>query len=268
MRIQLRFEPVTEKLALPIHYNHLVQGLIYRSLDKALARWLHDEGYPRGKRRFKLFTFSRLLSPRRQYDPQTRTLTLWGPITLKVGSVETEILESLAVYLVRHREFRLNGTLCRFVAVEVEMPPEVQGPVPVKTLSPITVYRTLYTREGKRKTYYFTPYEGEFAELLLANLRRKAEAYRSQHPDTPLPPLEAGAIRALKPRKEVITRFKNTVIKAWTGLFELHLPEPYFTLAYDAGLGAKNSQGFGMVEVVRRRKHGAENQNLNGSNHP
>jgi CRISPR/Cas system endoribonuclease Cas6 (RAMP superfamily) len=32
---------------------------------------------------------------------------------------------------------------------------------------------------------------------------------------------------------------------------ELDLPEPFFLLAYDAGLGSKNSQGFGMVEVVK-----------------
>jgi CRISPR-associated endoribonuclease Cas6 len=51
-------------------------------------------------------------------------------------------------------------------------------------------------------------------------------------------------------RNEVIAIFKGTVIKGWTGIYELQLPEPYFSLAYDAGLGSKNSQGFGMVEVV------------------
>lgn len=45
--------------------------------------------------------------------------------------------------------------------------------------------------------------------------------------------------------------FKGTVIKGWTGLYELSLPEPLFQIAYDTGLGSKNSQGFGMVEVVR-----------------
>ena len=49
-----------------------------------------------------------------------------------------------------------------------------------------------------------------------------------------------------------IIRFKGTVIKGWMGTFEVRLPEPYFTLAYEAGLGAKNSQGFGMIQVVRK----------------
>ena len=50
-----------------------------------------------------------------------------------------------------------------------------------------------------------------------------------------------------------IMKYGDTVIKAWSGVYELDLPEPFFLLAYDAGLGSKNSQGFGMVEVVKKR---------------
>ena len=255
MRIVLKFEPLPGTLEVPIHYNRLVQGFLYRSLDRALASWLHEQGFQRGKRQFRLFTFSRLLATHRKYQQERRTLQLHGPIVLKVGSVHTEFLESLAVHLIKTREFRLNGTPCQFISVEVETPIRPQGPIQVKTLSPITVYRTLYTREGRRKTYYFTPYEEEFEELLLQNLHRKAEAYlKYQGIAESLPPLERGRIRWIRPRKEVVLRFKGTVIKGWTGLLELDLPEPYFALAYDAGLGAKNSQGFGMVEVVKPQK--------------
>ena len=34
----------------------------------------------------------------------------------------------------------------------------------------------------------------------------------------------------------------------------LFLPRLYFELAYAAGLGAKNSQGFGMIEVVEKEE--------------
>ena len=44
------------------------------------------------------------------------------------------------------------------------------------------------------------------------------------------------------------------MIKGWTGLYEVNLPEPYFRLAYDARLGSKNAQGFGMVGVVDERR--------------
>jgi len=45
-------------------------------------------------------------------------------------------------------------------------------------------------------------------------------------------------------------KFKGFIIKGWMGIYELHLPETYLSMALDAGLGAKNSQGFGMVEVI------------------
>jgi len=254
VRLTLTFEPRGGQIALPVHYNHLVQGMIYRSLDRALRQWLHQEGFTYQKRKFKLFTFSRLMARKRSYDRKTRQITLYGPISLKVGSTEVQILESLAVYLVKNREVRLNGTPCDFHAIEVEMPVEANGPVLVKTLSPITVYRTLYTADGRKKTYYYSPYEDEFEELLLDNLRRKAMAY-AERTGEKIPPLQGGAIKPIKVGKEVIIKFKGTVIKGWTGIFEVNLPEPYFQLAYHAGLGSKNSQGFGMVEVVKEVKH-------------
>jgi CRISPR-associated endoribonuclease Cas6 len=45
-------------------------------------------------------------------------------------------------------------------------------------------------------------------------------------------------------------RYRDALIKSWSGLYELDLPEPFFLLAYDAGLGSKNPQGFEMVEVM------------------
>ena len=251
MRVLLKFEPEGGVLKVPIHYNHLVQAMIYRSLDKALAAWLHEEGFSFGKRRFKLFTFSRLLASKREFDNKTKTIKFFSPIILKIGAMEAKILESLAVYLVRKGEVKLNGTICRFAAIEVEMPVEVNGPVLVRALSPITVYSTLYKmKNGGRKTYYYRPWEKEFQEQLLENLKRKERAFYGEEEE--LPSLEGAYIKPVKVSKkhEAVVNFKGTWITGWTGLYELNLPEPYFTLAYNAGLGSKNSQGFGMVEVV------------------
>ncbi|MCD6086762.1 MAG: CRISPR-associated endoribonuclease Cas6 [Candidatus Hydrothermae bacterium] len=251
MRISLKLEPQSGILKIPIHYNHILQAFIYRSLDRALADWLHEEGYRFEKRRFKLFTFSRLRSKRRSFDRSSGTLSLESPIFLKIGSYETQILESLAIHLVKWGEARLNRTVCRFASIEVEMRVVPKGPLLVRAISPITVYRTLYGTDGKRKTYYFTPWEREFQELIFDNLKRKAISIYGD--ENELPPLDNAYIKPVKVsnRNLVVANFKGTWIKGWTGLYELNLPEPYFTIAYDTGLGAKNSQGFGMVDVVR-----------------
>ena len=43
MRLILKLEPEAEKVNLPVHYNHLVQRMIYYSRDKALTRWLCEK---------------------------------------------------------------------------------------------------------------------------------------------------------------------------------------------------------------------------------
>ncbi|WP_022854100.1 CRISPR-associated endoribonuclease Cas6 [Thermodesulfatator atlanticus] len=252
MRISLRF--FAEKLILPVHYNHILQAFIYRSLDETLARFYHEEGYRFLKRRFKLFTFSRLLAKDRSFDAQSRTITFKGPVCLKISAVDDRLLESLATYLVKKGSFRLGRNTCELDAVEVEMPVSPEGPVLVRAISPITTYSTLTTPEGKKKTYFYTPFEAEFSEKLLENLRRKAAAYWGEGAE--LPPLNGAYIRPLRVSKknEAIVNFKGYWIKGWTGLYEVNLPRLYFELAYDAGLGAKNSQGFGMIEVVREER--------------
>jgi len=44
--------------------------------------------------------------------------------------------------------------------------------------------------------------------------------------------------------------YKGTVIKAWMGIYSLMLPRVLFEIAFDSGIGAKNSQGFGMIEAI------------------
>ena len=254
MRISLTLEPLNGRLVLPIHYNHLIQGMIYSCLDSALSKWLHESGFLFGKRKFKLFVFSRLLASERQVDTASRVISFSSKVCLKVGAMETEILESLAVHLVRFGEIQLNGQACRFTSVEVEMPVEANGAVLVRALSPITTYSTLFDAAGKKKTYYYNPWEQEFSQKILENLQRKARAYYGGEAE--LPSLEGSYIKPVRvsKRNEAIINFKGLWIKGWTGLYELNLPEPYFTLAYNAGLGSKNSQGFGMVEVVKQNR--------------
>ncbi len=126
MRICIRLSPEWGYLEVPVHYNHIVQGYIYRNLDKALAKKYHSSGFGFGKRSYKFFTFSRLSADRIEY---------------------TELVE-----------------------------------VSEKSLK--------------------------------------------------------------------VMIYKNYIIKGWLGVCRLSLPVLLFRIAYNAGLGARNSLGFGMVEVV------------------
>jgi len=248
LRIAITFVRKNGKpLMLPIHYNEKIQGMIYRNLSKSLSDWLHTTGYEKGKRKFKLFTFSRLQG---NYKARNGEITFKGPVKLWVGSPNTEILESFATHLVHETEIRLGRNPCELISVEVFMNHAVKSPVRVKTLSPITVYSTLYTPERKRKTYYYSPQESEFSALIIKNITKKLQAFHSENAEIPKPDNASIKPIHVKNRHLSIINYKGFIIKGWMGIYELHLPKPYLSMALDAGLGAKNSQGFGMVEVI------------------
>jgi CRISPR-associated endoribonuclease Cas6 len=254
MRISLSLESPDGKLSFPVHYNREVQGMIYRNLDQSLADWLHDEGSPLNKRSFKFFNFSRLMG---RFGRQGDRIEFSGPVKLHIGSVHQEILQSLAEHLLRNPVIRFGGQACEVQSIEVEALPALSRPVNVRTLSPITVYSTLSAPDGRKKTYYYSPQERDWGEKLLDNLRRKARAIGWS--EGQLASLDDGNSR-IRPvrvsnRDLKIIKYQGTVIKAWSGIYQLDLPEPFFLLAYDSGLGSKNSQGFGMVEVVKGRPY-------------
>jgi len=240
-------------LRLPRQYNELLQGFLYGHLEAELARRLHDEGFidPGSRRRLRFFTFSRLMGRWRTDGEQ---IVFSGPVRWLVASPWEELLSSLVEHLLKGPKLELGSQPIHVENIEVEPPLEPRRPITVQALSPITVYSTLYTAEGRRKTYYYSPFEAEFEELLLKNLARKARIWsgRKARCEGSYGEVKAeGHIRPVKvsPRDEHIVRYKGTVIKAWTGVYELDLPPELFRMAFDAGLGAKNSQGFGCVAV-------------------
>jgi len=255
LRFWINLEAKNATLSLPLAYNSLVQGFIYHHLDETLSQQLHEEGTHLGKRKFRMFTFSNLLG---RYHIEGTRIEFSGPVRLCIGSVHEKFLESLAEHLLENRQIQLGCASCKIQNIEIDSLPKLSGPVKVRTLSPITTYSTLTTADSRKKTYYYNPFESDWEKQLLANLRRKAQALGWG--EARLAGLEGAHIRPVRVDKRNlrIMRYRDTVIKAWTGIYELNLPEPFFLLAYDAGLGAKNPQGFGMVEVMKTtaRKEG------------
>jgi CRISPR-associated endoribonuclease Cas6 len=250
MRLRISLAAESSHLQIPVQYNHLLQGLIYHNLDRTLSEWLHEEGHAYGARRFKMFTFSRLFGKRAMRDGR---VSFDGPVHFFLASVDARVLGSLAEHLLTKPTVRLGNVQCRVTEVGVEPEPQIDPskPVIVKALSPITAYSTLYTPTGAKKTYYYAPQEKEWGEALISNIARKAKAlgWASDIQSD----LKDARVRPYKVSKtdQQLLSFKGFWIKGWTGLYEVRLPEPYFRLAYDAGLGSKNAQGFGMVGVVR-----------------
>lgn len=250
MRLRISLGTNEGPLRVPVRYNHLLQGLIYSNLDDTLSEWLHEKGHAYGARRFRLFTFSRLFGER---GARNGRVEFRGPVHFYLSSVDSEVLGSFAEHLLTKPAVRLGSARCRVTEVGVEPEPRIDPAKPaiVKALSPITAYSTLQTPDGKKKTYYYAPQEKEWGESLVSNVARKAKALEwSTDIDEDLKGAYVKPHRVGKTDQQILN-FKGFWIKGWTGLYEVKLPEPYFRLAYDAGFGAKNAQGFGMVGVVK-----------------
>lgn len=245
MRLHLSLVAESKNIILPKSFNHIIQALIYNNLDTDHATWLHNEGYDYHKRVYKLFTFSSILA-RPIWDKKRERFIFPRKISFFISSPLAWILEEFA-QRIQHRDFIMLGRNKVFVSsCEIQGKKQIVKPkIRIKTLSPIEVHRT----EGN-KTVYKTPFEEEFSALINDNLRRKWESlYRNECPHTI-------RIRPLftTPRNEkniyVGGDDRKVRVKAWIGEYELEGNPEFLTFAYEASLGGKNSQGFGMFQIV------------------
>jgi len=249
MEVEIKLQPIEDEIILPLPYNQVIQGFIYNYLDKALSIWLHDEGYEFKKRKFKLFVFGRIVGT---YVIEKSSIKFIGPIKFKIRSVNDEILACFAKNLLHQKEVMLNKNRCKIVSAEIKPDPIINFALPVKlkALSPITVYSTLLSYDGsKKKTYYYNPMEKDWERYVLENLYRKASAL-----DLDVLEEETGKM-FFKPIKVKQTdmcllNFKGTIINGWMGIYQAFLPQPLFEIGYNGGFGVKNSQGFGLMEVI------------------
>ena len=229
-------------LILPKSYNHILQAFFYRNMDPVLSKFLHDIGFPHGKRRFKLFTFSKVIG-RMTGRNRRRGLVFFEPeITLYFASPLMDIVSSSVKTFLKKGNLFLGKNSVSLSSIEL-VKPEIDGEITVRCLSPITVYRT---PEGEKRFQYLNPWQDEFYELLGKNLVKKYElvyskSYRGELEIEPVKVIEGY-------RKKVV--YRGTLIEAWEGYYRLRGDKDILILALEAGLGAKNSQGFGMVERV------------------
>jgi len=50
--------------------------------------------------------------------------------------------------------------------------------------------------------------------------------------------------------KKLVTKYQGSYIEAWYGNFILSGKRKYLDFLYQTGLGSKNSQGFGMFNII------------------
>jgi CRISPR-associated endoribonuclease Cas6 len=107
MRIILEISSEKE-IKLPIQYNHILQGFIYNNLsDKDYREFIHSQGYQLDNKKFKFFTYSRLLGKFNLY-PRPNEIGFESPVKLVVFRIEKVITDLLKPY---QGDFLFLGTV-------------------------------------------------------------------------------------------------------------------------------------------------------------
>ncbi|GFN23382.1 CRISPR-associated endoribonuclease Cas6 [Thermanaeromonas sp. C210] len=230
-------------VAVPVQYGHLLQGIIYQHMENPVLRtYLHEHGFALEKRRFKLFTFSRLMGRTVIYDRAAGRLVLTPPLRLVICSPIPFILQELGTGFLRQGQVRLGEARLEVKEIATAAPRVMQGILRVQMLSPLVVYSTLSGGDGRTYTYYYSPFEPRFTELVANNLAKKHLLVYGRPAR-----VNGFAIRPARvdDRDLKVTYYKETVVKGWMGQYELRGDPDLLQVALDAGLGAKNSQGYG-----------------------
>lgn len=237
---------------IPFNYAYESSALIYKILSKsdaAFSAWLHDNGFVVDKKRFKLFTFSRLQIPNFQVDGShiniVSDIVEWYISFLPERSTQ-EFVQGLFQEQVFELGNRRANVRFRVQSIEMVPSPEFTDRMTFETLSPICIVQ----KRDDGKQDYIAPDHPRAGELVRLNLLDKYEALHGvQLPQQDFP----FELTILSPPKSSLITIKadtpqESKLRGFSCRLELHAPPELMRIAYEAGIGGKNSLGFGMVK--------------------
>lgn len=235
---------------MPINYNHMLVGVIYRFLAESnpeYADFLHDEGYRAIEKRFKLFTFSQLMAERRQITGDQ--IHFSSTLTWFVSSPVEQFLSHFADTLLTQGLLSLGAHQLNILDVTIPRVPRFHSEMEFRCLSPI-VMSTVHIDNDQRRTHYCLHDDPHLSELIRQNLIRKHQAIHKSVPqDENLTiQFDDAYIRRKQGRVTRLVDFKGIKIRGILCPFRVSGSVALIQTGYECGFGDKNSAGFGMVE--------------------
>ena len=230
-----------QPLILPINYNHILQSVIYRAISiiPDFGDFVHDCGYNREGRQYKMFQFGQLKG---SYRIENRMIIFDSHVSFEVRSPEPLLIrlieDSFNYYGITFGKTQYHDVELELFDYTVE-----EADLVVRMKSPVTIYST---DPSTGKTYFYNPDESEFYDRINENFYRKYQAY---YGIAPYKPLDISKNEGIKTRK-IVTKYQSSYVTAWFVQLNLTGERKYLDFLYQTGLGAKNSQGFGMFEIV------------------
>lgn len=258
MRVKICFRPENEVEIIDINYNYYITAMIYNLLsksNKAFTDKLHEEGYRLGSRHFKLFTFSQLKV--KKYIVEESKIKIMDDALLYIGSPRLDFLYYLSDTLLKAERVKIGGGF--FIVDHVDLLKDVRFSREERfyCLSPITT-STMEVIGNVKKERNVDIRDSKFVDNLKNNLIRKYYLLHNRLPEDMNIDIQFDKEYLNNTRGKLIW-FKNVAVKAYSAPFTIKADPEIIKVAYECGLGDKNSAGFGMIEIDRKNRVGLEN---------
>lgn len=255
MRIKLTFKAIDQRASIPLNYNYAVSALIYKTIAESspeFAQTLHEKGFIVGEKTFKLFTFSRFETKDAFIDFRSKRIFLNNPyIKLQVSSPIDEFLKNFVFGTFTQQTFHIDKSDFILDSAETIEETEITEEMNFRALSPITES----IRNDKNETVYLLP-NVDWSEIITRNLQRKYEAlYGKTLPDAKVEwkwNEEYFADERKQRKAEKLIDIKGIKVRGWLAPFSVKGDRELIKLGYETGFGNKNSQGFGMAEILEQ----------------
>ncbi|MDN5293233.1 MAG: CRISPR-associated endoribonuclease Cas6 [Eubacteriales bacterium] len=247
MRIKVVLQTPPDGVFIPYDYQYYLTAAIYRKLslaDPEYAAFLHQQGY--GERGYKLFTFSQLRA--RSKKGASQGFWIVGEAWLVVSSPLTRFLFPLLQGLLNEPFLSLGDVHLPVKKVLTQQAPPLAGGAKFVCLSPVVV--TTGTGEGPARYLRYHEDPALFSEKIRQNLLRRYRAcYGSSPEDERL--FFYFDHRYLSEKKGTkLIQYRDHSIFGYLAPVQLEGSPELIRFAWEAGIGEKNSMGFGCLEYV------------------
>lgn len=255
MRISLTLDHRRDAV-LPIDYRAAISAWIYKTIeqsDSEFARWLHEEGWGYGARRYKLFTFGNL-RPRR-YEAKGGTFYLSeGPTTITLSFYVPEVAQHLLMGMFRSMRFSLGGRHRPEwfqIREAVTLPePEWRPEMDFRLLTPCCVAQP---DPSGGTSVYLPPDHPEFGGRLVNNLVNKVKALPTKEAVEIPGPID-WSFDLLGDYRSKLHQIHENRVRGFLFDFRLRAPQPVLRMGYYGGFGEKGAAlGFGMTKVIGKQ---------------
>lgn len=256
--LTLSVESAKHGTCLPLNYQYELSSFIYSTFARADAQycnWLHANGFVTEQKQFRLFSFSNLILPNFKTENDRLHIN-----SHKCGLIISFLPEKSTSEFIRGLFMELQFSIgdqqskVAFMVKEIELlaEPDFTTQCEFVTLSPVCITRK---DPESNRIIYESPESHYACNALLMNLKNKYKAFYGDDymGDNTL------EIKLLsQPRSKLIAIKTNTAqqtrVKGYNFSFNIKANPALLHIMYEAGLGEKNSMGFGAIETTENIK--------------